>query len=349
MILVTGGAGLIGSTLVWTLNQMGHSDIIIVDHLGTGEKWKNLRALNYRDYFEKDDFYKMLVSKELPCHFDVIFHLGACSDTTETDATYLCHNNFEYSKALAIYAMKRGIKMIYASSAATYGDREEGFEDDNDDMFNLRPLNKYGYSKLQFDQWLYNRGYFSPTVSSAAQFFGLKYSNVFGPNEYHKAHMRSVVLRAFEQITESGKVQLFKSYRPEYADGEQVRDFLYVKDAAAMTAFFMLPSCKARSGVYNIGYGSTRSWNDLANAVFKALGREPNIEYIDMPESLRPRYQYYTCLNISKLRNAGYTLPLYSLEEAAADYVKYLLNSQYWGDRIATSPALLLNKNTKRK
>lgn len=340
MILVTGGAGLIGSTLVWTLNKMGHQDIIIVDHLGTGEKWKNLRALIYRDYYEKDVFFSMLKARQLPFKIDIIFHLGACSDTTEVDASYLAENNFAYSKELALYAIEHGIRMVYASSAATYGEGEHGFADKNEDMFKLRPLNKYGYSKLQFDQWLFNRGYFSPTIASKSSFMGLKYSNVFGPNEYHKAHMRSVVLRAFEQITASGKVQLFKSYRSEYGDGEQVRDFLYVKDAAAMTAFFMYPQCQAQSGVYNIGFGSTRSWNDLARAVFTAMGKEPNIEYIDMPESLRPRYQYYTCLDITKLREAGYTAPLITLEEAATDYVSYLNQSQYWGDRKGQTPLL---------
>lgn len=332
MILLTGGAGLIGSAILWRLNQMGRTDIVVVDHLGEGEKWLNLRSGVFHDYFEKDDFQRRLEAGEFAGQFSDIIHLGACSDTTERDATYLVANNFAYGKMLAEYAVRHGARMVYASSAATYGDGECGFKDDEDDIHRLRPLNKYGYSKQIFDQWLLQRGWLKGGAPGGASFVGVKYSNVFGPNEYHKAHMRSMVLRSFEQITAGGKVALFKSYRPEYGDGEQVRDFLYVKDAAAMTLFFLEEQGRSCTGLYNIGFGSVRSWNDLARAAFAALGREPVIDYIEMPESLRPRYQYYTCLDISKLRQAGYTAELTTLEEAVKDYARYFLRGAHLGD-----------------
>jgi len=299
---------------------------VVVDHLALGEKWQNIRPLRFQDYFEKDDFQKRMLAGEFEGTFDDIIHLGACSDTTEKDASYLAYNNFAYGKMVAEYTMRNHSRMVYASSAATYGDGERGFKDDEEGLFALRPLNKYGYSKQLFDEWLYQRGW----LKNGA-FVGVKYSNVFGPNEYHKAHMRSMVLRSFEQITAAGKVQLFKSYRPEYKDGEQVRDFLYVKDAADMTLFF-LNEGRRQSGLFNIGFGSVRSWNDLARAAFAALGKEPVIEYIEMPESLRPRYQYLTCLDISKIRKAGFTRELTSLEEAVKDYARYFATMGHLGD-----------------
>ena len=324
MILLTGGAGLIGSAILWRLNQLGRTDIVVVDHLSTGEKWQNLRALRFQDYFEKDEFRAKLLAEEFEGCFQEIIHLGACSDTTEPDASYLANNNFAYGKMIAEYAIRNKARMIYASSAATYGDGENGFKDDEDGIFKLRPLNKYGYSKQIFDEWLYQKGCLKRPAPGGASFVGVKYSNVFGPNEYHKAHMRSMVLRSFEQITEKGSVALFKSYRPEYADGEQVRDFLYVKDAADMTLFFLGRGRNA-CGLYNIGFGSVRSWNDLAKAAFAAFGRKPDITYIEMPESLRPRYQYYTCLDISKIRHAGYDKELTTLEDAVKDYYSYFV------------------------
>lgn len=332
MIIVTGGAGLIGSALVWLLNAQGRHDIVVVDHLGTSEKWRNLRSLRFHDYYEKEPFLALLEKGTLPWPVDTIFHLGACSDTTETDASYLVDNNFAYSRALAEYAVAHGIRLVYASSAATYGDGECGFVDDEAIVHRLRPLNKYGYSKQIFDQWLLARGWLSAPLSGGASFVGLKYSNVFGPNEAHKGHMRSMVLRAYEQIVADGKVRLFKSYRPEYRDGEQVRDFLYVKDAAAMTAFFLAQ--RQACGIFNIGYGATRSWNDLAKAAFAALGRPSAIiDYIEMPETLRPRYQYHTCLDIAKIRRAGFVSRLATLEEAVQDYVRnYLESGLHLGD-----------------
>ena len=331
-ILVTGGAGLIGSAIVYELNQRGYRNIVIADHLGTSEKWQNLRALDFVDYFEKDDFYNLIITNKLDStySFRTIFHLGNCSDTTEVDATYLVKNNFNYGKALTDYCERTGARMIYASSAATYGDGEEGFLDDETALLKLRPLNKYGYSKQIFDQYLLRTDRFAHPAGGAS-FVGVKYSNVFGPNEYHKAHMRSMLLRCYEQITATGNVKLFKSYRPEYADGEQVRDFLYVKDAAKMTIFFMDEGVSC-TGLYNIGFGATRSWNDLAKAMFAAMGKPVNIEYIEMPETLKDRYQYYTCLDISKIREAGYTAELTSLEDAAKDYVSYLKRGAHLGE-----------------
>ena len=332
-ILVTGGAGLIGSAIVYELNQRGYRNIVIVDHLDTGEKWQNLRALDFVDYYEKDDFFRLYVTdKDLDklYKFQVVFHLGNCSDTTEANASYLVTNNFYSGKLLAHFCERTGARMIYASSAATYGDGEEGFLDDENGLLKLRPLNKYGYSKQLFDQYLLRTNRFDKPAGGAS-FVGVKYSNVFGPNEYHKAHMRSMLLRCYEQITATGSVKLFKSYRPEYADGEQVRDFLYVKDAAKMTIFFMDEGASC-TGLYNIGYGATRSWNDLAKAMFAAMDKPVNIEYIEMPETLKTRYQYYTCLDITKIREAGYTAPLTSLEDAAKDYVSYLKRGAHLGE-----------------
>ncbi len=331
-ILVTGGAGLIGSNIVYELNQLGYTNIVIADHLGTGEKWQNLRALRFADYLEKDQLWDLLATKRLNDLYPikVIFHLGACSDTTEADATYLVKNNYDFGKALADYTTTHEARMIYASSAATYGDGECGFTDNEDGIDNLRPLNKYGYSKQVFDQYLL-RSFAFDRKGKYGSFVGVKYSNVFGPNEYHKAHMRSMFLRCYEQITTTGQVSLFKSYHPDYTDGEQVRDFLYVTDAAKMTIFFMNEGVDC-TGIYNIGYGATRSWNDLAKAMFSALNAPVDIKYIDMPESLKPRYQYYTCLDISKIRKAGYTAPFVNLEDAAKDYCRYLQKNAHRGE-----------------
>jgi len=333
LILVTGGAGLIGSAVIWRLNQLGYDQIVVVDHLGNGEKWQNLRALRFLDYYEKDHFRELLNGNHFSRPFQVIFHLGACSDTTEGDASYLIDNNFAYGKLLCEYALQHGSRMIYASSAATYGDGENGFRDDEAQIGQLRPLNKYGYSKQLFDQYLLHQGLLLKPAGSGASFAGLKYSNVFGPNEYHKAHMRSMVLRSFEQIQASGRVKLFKSYRPEYRDGEQVRDFLYVKDAADMTVFFMLNGYSS-CGLFNIGFGKVRSWLDLAQAMFFALEKPFNVDFIDMPEELRSRYQYYTCLEMDKLSAAGYTGRPMSLEDAVADYARYLKKMAHLGDEV---------------
>jgi ADP-L-glycero-D-manno-heptose 6-epimerase len=324
MIIVTGGAGFIGSALIAELNRRQITNILVVDQLGTDEKWKNLQNLSFADYVEKDDFLDMVIEDKLDGPIDVIFHLGACSDTTETNASYLVKNNYEYSKLLAQWAANADIRFIYASSAATYGDGSASFSDNEENMGALRPLNMYGYSKHLFDMWARRSGLLSKIV-------GLKYFNVFGPNEYHKSDMMSFVVKAFEQIKTTGKVRLFKSYRPEYANGEQVRDFLYVKDAVYMTLFFF--DNPYLSGIFNIGTGETRTWNDLVIAVFVAMGRKPNIEYIDMPTSIRNQYQYYTCADLSKLRKAGYNKQITPLEDAIKDYVQnYLEKDLYLTD-----------------
>ena len=321
MIIVTGGAGFIGSALIAALNKRQITDILVVDELGTDRKWKNLRNLSFTDYVEKDDFLEMVIEDKLDSSIDAVFHLGACSDTTETNASYLIKNNYEYSKLLAQWATADNIRFIYASSAATYGDGSAGFSDDQEKIEILRPLNMYGYSKHLFDLWARRAGLLKKIV-------GLKYFNVFGPNEYHKADMRSFCIKAFEQITSTGKVRLFKSYKPEYADGEQKRDFIYVKDAVDMTLFFY--DNPQLSGLFNIGTGKARTWNDLVKAVFAAMGKELNIEYIEMPESIRNQYQYFTEADITKLQKAGYKKEITPLEDAIKDYVQsYLQTDEY--------------------
>lgn len=250
--------------------------------------------------------------------------MGACSATTERDATYLVQNNFEYTKQLALVAVNEGARFIYASSAATYGDGSKGFDDDEKSIDQLRPLNMYGYSKQLFDRWALRHGLLDRIV-------GLKYFNVFGPNEYHKAEMRSVVLKAFEQIKSSGKMQLFKSYKKEYKDGEQVRDFVYVKDAVEMTLFFL--EDRNIGGLFNIGSGVANTWNGLASWIFGALGKPLSIDYVEMPETIREKYQYYTCADVSKIRQAGYSKEMTPLEVAVKDYVQnYLVGGKRLGE-----------------
>jgi len=328
MIIVTGGAGLIGSAVVHGLNQLGDDNIMVVDHLGLTEKWRNLAPLAFRDYLEKDAFETLLENGNLPLRLafplDAVIHLGACSATTERDATYLIRNNFEYSRKLALFAREQGARFIYASSAATYGNGKLGFSDDEALLPRLRPMNMYGYSKQLFDLWAMREGMLNSIV-------GLKYYNVFGPNEQHKGEMRSLVQKAFEQISATGSLKLFKSYRPDYGDGEQVRDFVYVKDAAAMTLHFL--KNREACGIFNVGGGSTASWNRLAAAVFSAMGLPCRIEYIDMPESIRHTYQYHTCANTEKIRATGYTAQPWSLEAAVSDYIRnYLIPNRQLGD-----------------
>jgi ADP-L-glycero-D-manno-heptose 6-epimerase len=321
MIIVTGGAGFIGSAIIGTLNKRHISDILVVDELGTDHKWKNLCNLSFTDYVEKDDFLNMVIEDKLKSSFDAIFHLGACSDTTEKKASYLIKNNYEYSKILAQRAKADNIPFIYASSAATYGDGSAGFSDDQKNLEILKPLNIYGYSKHLFDLWARRTGFLKNIA-------GLKYFNVFGPNEYHKNDMRSFVVKAFEQIKATGIVRLFKSYKPEYADGEQLRDFIYVKDAVEMTLFFY--DNPQIGGLFNIGTGKARSWNDLVKAVFTAMDKKSNIEYIEMPESLRDQYQYFTEADITNIRKIGYENKSTTLEDAIKDYVQnYLQKDKY--------------------
>ena len=249
--------------------------------------------------------------------------MGANSSTTEKDADHLFSNNYLYTKELAAYCVEKNIRFIYASSAATYGDGSLGFDDDENKLETLRPLNMYGYSKQLFDLWAKRNGVFDKIV-------GLKYFNVYGPNEYHKGDMRSVVHKAFEQIRDTGKVRLFKSLNSKYKDGEQLRDFIYIKDAVDMTLFFLdKPNV---NGLFNLGTGKARTWNDLVSAIFKSLNKAVNIEYIDLPEHLQEKYQYFTEANMNKIKKAGFNSSITSLEEGVADYVKnYLLGKQFLG------------------
>ena len=322
MIVITGAAGFIGSALVWRLNKLGKNNIIIVDELGKDEKWKNLVALDFEDFINKDIFIEKIESG-LNFKIDAIIHMGANSSTTEKDADHLLNNNFEYTKKLALYSINKNIRFIYASSAATYGDGNFGFDDNNELCKKFRPLNMYGYSKNLFDIWALKKNMLDKIT-------GIKYFNVFGPNEYHKGDMRSVVNKAFKQIQETGKVKLFKSRNKDYKDGEQKRDFVYIKDAVDMTLFFL--DHKDKNGLFNVGSGKARTWNDLVTALFNALVKPVNIEYIDLPDHLADKYQYFTEANLDKIKKAGYTQKLSSLEEGVTDYVKnYLLPNNYLG------------------
>jgi ADP-L-glycero-D-manno-heptose 6-epimerase len=320
MIVVTGGAGFIGSAILWRLNQLGNTNILIVDELGLDEKWKNLTSLKFADYMNKWEFLDK-IETESDLDIEAIIHMGANSSTTEKDADHLIENNYEYTKSLALYSVKKNIRFIYASSAATYGDGSLGFADNEGEINNLRPLNMYGYSKQLFDLWAIRN-------NLTDKIAGLKYFNVYGPNEYHKGDMKSVVIKAYDQIIESGKVKLFKSENPLYKDGEQKRDFIYIKDAVEMTLFFLFN--KEKNGIYNAGSGKARTWNALVKSIFNALGKPLKIEYIDLPAHLKTKYQYFTEADISKIKKAGYTHPLFSLEDGVSDYVKsYLLENRY--------------------
>lgn len=324
-ILITGGAGFIGSALAWELNRRGSENIVIADRLGTDEKWRNLVPLKFADYIDGLDLLqKIAANPDALGRFDVVLHLGACSATTEKDSDFLMRNNFDYTRQLCQWAIAQRARFIYASSAATYGDGSQGMDDTNDDLHRLRPLNMYGYSKHLFDLHAKRQGWLRRIV-------GLKYFNVFGPNEDHKADMRSVVHKAFGQITATGRLQLFKSHRPDYKDGEQMRDFLYVKDAVRMT--LQLAQAPLAAGLYNLGSGKAQTWVDLANAIFAALEKEPVIDFIDMPLTFRDKYQYYTCADITRLRQSGYQEDLTPLTDSVRDYVvNYLQHDRRLGD-----------------
>lgn len=320
MIVVTGGAGFIGSCLLWRLNKEGIRNIIVVDEPITSEKERNLEEKKFSFFVEKNNFLSLVTSNKLGKKVDAIFHLGACTSTTLTDMEYFIKNNVEYSKKLAEYSIANNIRFIYASSAATYGDGSQGFSDKDEITLKLKPLNPYGYSKHLFDLWVMNTGLIKNVV-------GLKYFNVFGPNEYHKQDMMSVVAKSFDEVVKNKKIRLFKSHRMEYKDGEQKRDFIYVKDAVDATYYFF--ENRDKNGIYNIGTGKARTWNDLAKVLFSALGIEPNIEYFDMPENIRDKYQYFTQADISKLRQTGYAKKIYELEDAVKEYVGFLKEKTY--------------------
>jgi len=319
-ILVTGGAGFIGSALIWELNRRGLTNILVTDLLHSDEKWKNLVPLQFADYIEAD---KLEAELDRFNEITMIFHLGACSATTEKDASYLIRNNYEWTKTLAHFALARGARFVYASSAATYGEDAAGVSETKP-LSKLRPLNMYGYSKHMFDLYAEKSGML-PRIT------GVKYFNVFGPNESHKADMRSVVHKAYEQIKTRGVVSLFKSYRPEYPDGGQMRDFFYVKDAVDATIY--LGEHADGGGLYNLGSGEANTWIGLVTPIFEALGLETKIDFVEMPETLRAKYQYLTTADITKLRAAGFTRPMTKLSDAVTDYVKnYLVPGLSLGD-----------------
>lgn len=324
-ILVTGAAGFIGSALVWALNRQGYENIVLADFLGSDEKWRNLVPLRYADYVEADQLWARL---DTTAFRDVrwVFHLGACSATTEKNARYLMENNFDYTRRLAEWARAGGRRFVYASSAATYGDGAVGMLDGQERLNDLRPLNMYGYSKHLFDQYAQRQGWFD----DANPLVGLKYFNVFGPNEDHKGDMRSVVHKAYAQIRDERKVRLFRSHHPDYKDGEQKRDFVYVKDAVAMTLH--LARTASAGGLFNVGTGRASTWIELVMPIFEALNLPPQIEFIDMPELLRGKYQYYTCADTRRLAATGWTGQNHPLSEAVKDYVvHYLLTDHRLG------------------
>lgn len=315
-IIVTGGAGFIGSCFVTKLNQKGEKELLVVDQENADRDWGNLAGKSYLDYLEKGAFISQISAGKFPNDCQAVFHIGACSSTTEQNAAYLKENNLEYSKTLARWALQHNIPFFYASSAATYGDGSAGYSDEEGMIPKLKPLNLYGQSKQDFDLWLLEN-------NLTGQVVGWKYFNVFGPNEYHKGEMRSMVLKGYEQIKTTGRLRLFKSHRPDYKDGEQKRDFVYIKDVTElMWQFYRQPRIK---GIYNIGTGHARSWNDLARGIFAALNLPPQIDYIEMPKILRDKYQYFTEAELTKLKKSGLPLNFSSLEEAIADYVQNYL------------------------
>ena len=320
MIIVTGAAGFIGSNLVSKLNDEGYQDIIVVDDFSQAEKNKNLEGKTIKQKIDREDFLNWFPSNSHK--IDFVFHLGARTDTAEFNKEILNRLNLNYSKEVWTICEKSNIPLIYASSGATYGGGEFGYKDDHELPFKLQPLNAYGESKNDFDKWVLEQ------KSAPDYWTGVKFFNVYGPNEYHKGRMASVIYHAYNQIEETGKMKLFRSHRKEYKDGEQLRDFIYVKDVTEVLYFFM--ENRPKNGLFNIGQGKARTFNDLVKNTFEAMGVSGDIEYIDIPEDIRDKYQYFTEANITKLRNAGYSKSFHSLEEGIKDYVKnYLVQGKY--------------------
>lgn len=317
-ILVTGGAGFIGSALVRALNKQGRTDIVIADILGSDLRWRNLLPLRFTRYLEAESLLEALSGQSL-AGIGTVFHLGACSSTTCTDASWLMRTNYDFTYRLVEWAVAGGRRTVYASSASTYGDGTAGMKDGTADLSELQPLNMYGYSKHLFDLHARSQGWLDRIV-------GLKYFNVFGPGEGHKGDMQSMVIKAVRQIQETGKVKLFRSERPNIKDGEQRRDFLYVNDAVEATLH--LAESPGTAGLYNVGSGVASTWMELVTAVFTAMGRPVDVEFVDLPERLRHGYQYWTQADISRLRGTRWTGPRFSLNTAVHDYVKnYLLTT----------------------
>lgn len=311
MIAVTGAAGFIGSCFVRTLNEQGYNDILIIDSLEQDDRWNNLVTKKFRG-IEHPEVFKRKCSEGIYDAHDIsaLIHMGACSSTTERNAEYLLENNYRYSIAMAQFALAHDIPFIYASSAATYGAGEKGYDDAS--VSELRPLNMYGYSKQLFDEWIIGNG-LEQSIT------GIKFFNVFGPNEYHKGDMASMIFKSWKQVQHNGHISLFASDIPEYPDGGQMRDFIYVKDACEV--MWKILQSKQSHGIINLGTGKARTWNDLAHAVFKALGKDSDIRYVSMPDSLKGQYQYYTQAVMDKLQSSSSAHQFLELEDSIADYV----------------------------
>lgn len=323
MIVVTGGAGFIGSAFVWKLNEEGIHDILVADEFGTSTKWRNLAKRRITTAIHKDQLIDWLKTKSRPAAIQAIVHMGACSTTTEKDVDFLIRNNFNYSVDLFEFAAKEKIPFIYASSAATYGLGEHGYSDDPQLIHKLRPINPYGYSKALFDQWVLKQREKPPFWA------GLKFFNVYGPQEYHKGGQASVVFHAYPQIRDKGSLKLFKSYKEGIAHGDQRRDFVWIKDVLDVLLHFMRAPESAQSGIYNVGSGEARSFADLGRAVFSAMGKmPPKFDWIEMPEDLKNQYQYFTEANLMRLREVGgYQKAMTSLEDGVHEYVtRYLMH-----------------------
>jgi len=332
-IVVTGAAGFIGSYMLGYLNRKGYNNIIIVDEFSANDKKSNYKNKRFADFVERGRFIEWIYHE--PFKIDFVFHLGARTDTTEFD--YSIHEkwNVEYSKKVWQYCTEKGVPLIYASSAATYGNGELGYKDDHDIVGQLKPLNPYGVSKNEFDKWALEQG------SQPPFWAGLKFFNVYGPNEYHKGRMASVMFHSYNQIKETGKVKLFRSHKPEYKDGEQLRDFIHVDDVAAIM-FWMMEvisgqlaigngQSRLTNGIYNVGTGKARTFKDLVTAIFNSLNLKPEIEFIDTPEDIREKYQYFTEADMNKLRTAGYNKTFLTLEQGIGSYVKdFLLPHKYY-------------------
>ena len=331
-IIVTGAAGFIGSCMVQYLNEKGYENLILVDDFGIEQKRKNWENKKYYQIVERYHLFEWLTNNNH--QIDLVIHLGARTDTTEFN--YAIHEelNVQYSKNIWKYCTEKRVPLIYASSAATYGAGELGYDDDHNIIEKLQPLNPYGISKNEFDKWAIHE--VTVNKSSPPLWAGLKFFNVYGPNEYHKGRMASVIWHAFSQIQDEGFVKLFRSHKEGYKDGEQLRDFIYVKDIVSVVEWMMLSMENGhwrmvQNGLYNLGTGTARSFNDLVKATFVGLSLPTTIQYIDMPEDIRDKYQYFTEANMKKLRNAGYTKKFYSLEEGVSDYVcGYLTHLNYF-------------------
>jgi ADP-L-glycero-D-manno-heptose 6-epimerase len=325
MIIVTGAAGFIGSVIVQQLNKAGREDLLLCDHFESGDKWKNLKGLKYDSFVQVEDLFQHPLWKKQKA-IDAIYHMGACSDTTELNMDFLYKNNTEFTNRLLSLAAQKDIPIVYASSAATYGAGEIGYSDDHKLISSLRPLNKYGYSKQLSDEWILKQ------KKKPKTWFGVKFFNVFGPHEYHKGKMSSVVYQSFNQINDVGEVKLFKSHRPDFKDGEQLRDFVYVKDVVRAMIELIAAGKKrpSLSGIYNLGTGEARSFHDLVKATFSAMDKKQKIKFIDMPDELRNQYQYFTQAEMEKLKKALPKFKFMSLEDAVKDYVQsHLMQKKY--------------------